>query len=181
MLILVFATFASLRSPTDIFPNIDMLLISVLFSYTGLSADNIVNRIVIFDGRPLLNLSMTLSTSGPSDHQLRRHQDLLTANLEHQCRARAGQRHVADPVETDATGVAGAALARGRSDDGLRQALVAGRFCCGVILSLWAHALSGLRHNTLVPTKGVLLIALARVLDRIVVGHTSSFGQAITS
>ena len=40
----------------------------------------------------------------PIDRQLRDHQDLLSADREHQRRAGAGQRHVADRAEADAAG-----------------------------------------------------------------------------
>lgn len=55
LLILIFGTTAALRTPTDIFPNIDIPVISVVFSYTGLPADDMAGRIVTFYERSLPN------------------------------------------------------------------------------------------------------------------------------
>jgi len=43
----------ALRTPTDIFPNINIPVISVVFSYTGLSPDDMSGRIVTFYERSL--------------------------------------------------------------------------------------------------------------------------------
>jgi multidrug efflux pump subunit AcrB len=42
-----------LRTPTDIFPNIDIPVVSVVWQYTGLSADQMANRIVTITERAL--------------------------------------------------------------------------------------------------------------------------------
>src|ERR1700757_776251 len=55
VLILIFGTASALRTPTDIFPNIDIPVISVVFSYTGLPADDMAGRIVTFYERSLPN------------------------------------------------------------------------------------------------------------------------------
>lgn len=55
LLILIFGTTAALRTPTDIFPNIDIPVVSVVFSYTGLPADDMAGRIVTFYERSLPN------------------------------------------------------------------------------------------------------------------------------
>jgi multidrug efflux pump subunit AcrB len=55
VLILIFGTTAALRTPTDIFPNIDIPVVSVVFSYTGLPADDMAGRIVTFYERSLPN------------------------------------------------------------------------------------------------------------------------------
>src|ERR1700688_1519475 len=55
LLILIFGTTAALRTPTDIFPNINIPVISVVFSYTGLPADDMAGRIVTFYERWLPN------------------------------------------------------------------------------------------------------------------------------
>jgi multidrug efflux pump subunit AcrB len=54
-LILMFGTTAALRTPTDIFPNINIPVISVVFSYNGLPADDMAGRIVTFYERSLPN------------------------------------------------------------------------------------------------------------------------------
>jgi multidrug efflux pump subunit AcrB len=46
VLILIGGTSAALRTPTDIFPDINIPVIAVVFSYTGLSPDDMAGRIV---------------------------------------------------------------------------------------------------------------------------------------
>src|ERR1700719_4445680 len=55
LLILIFGTTAALRTPTDIFPNINIPVISVVFNYTGLPADDMAGRVVTFYERSLPN------------------------------------------------------------------------------------------------------------------------------
>ncbi|MEA2865333.1 MAG: hypothetical protein QOE39_48 [Bradyrhizobium sp.] len=55
LLILIFGTASALRTPTDIFPNINIPVVSVVFSYTGLPADDMAGRIVTFYERSLPN------------------------------------------------------------------------------------------------------------------------------
>ena len=53
MLILIFGVASAFRTPTDIFPNIDIPVVSVVFSYTGLPPDDMAGRIVTFYERAL--------------------------------------------------------------------------------------------------------------------------------
>jgi multidrug efflux pump subunit AcrB len=53
VLIMIFGVASALRTPTDIFPNIDIPVISVVFSYTGLPPDDMAGRIVTFYERSL--------------------------------------------------------------------------------------------------------------------------------
>ena len=53
MLILIFGVASALRTPTDIFPNINIPVISVVFSYTGLPPDDMAGRVVTFYERSL--------------------------------------------------------------------------------------------------------------------------------
>src|SRR5436305_2911307 len=53
LLIMIFGIGAALRTPTDIFPSINIPVISVVFSYTGLSPDEMAGRIVTFYERGL--------------------------------------------------------------------------------------------------------------------------------
>src|ERR1700746_1278449 len=48
LLILIFGVSSALRTPTDIFPSIDIPVISVVFSYTGLPPDDMAGRIVTY-------------------------------------------------------------------------------------------------------------------------------------
>ncbi len=53
LLIMIFGVASALRTPTDIFPNINIPVISVVFSYTGLSPDDMAGRIVTYYERSL--------------------------------------------------------------------------------------------------------------------------------
>ena len=53
LLIMIFGVVSALRTPTDIFPNINIPVISVVFSYTGLPPDDMAGRIVTFYERSL--------------------------------------------------------------------------------------------------------------------------------
>jgi multidrug efflux pump subunit AcrB len=55
LLILMFGTASALRTPTDIFPNINIPVISVVFTFTGLPADDMAGRVVTFYERSLPN------------------------------------------------------------------------------------------------------------------------------
>ena len=55
VLILIFGVSSALRTPTDIFPNIDIPVISVVWSYNGLPPDDMSGRIVAFYERALTN------------------------------------------------------------------------------------------------------------------------------
>ena len=46
LLILILGVFSILSMPTDIFPNIDIPVVTVVWNYTGLSAQEMSNRIV---------------------------------------------------------------------------------------------------------------------------------------
>jgi multidrug efflux pump subunit AcrB len=53
LLILIFGVTSALRTPTDIFPSINIPVISVVFSYTGLPPDDMAGRVVTFYERSL--------------------------------------------------------------------------------------------------------------------------------
>src|SRR5947208_494925 len=53
LLIMIFGIGSALRTPTDIFPNINIPVISVVFSYTGLPPDDMAGRVVTFYERSL--------------------------------------------------------------------------------------------------------------------------------
>jgi multidrug efflux pump subunit AcrB len=53
LLIMIFGVASALRTPTDIFPNINIPVVSVVFSYTGLPPDDMAGRIVTFYERSL--------------------------------------------------------------------------------------------------------------------------------
>jgi multidrug efflux pump subunit AcrB len=53
LLIMIFGVASAVRTPIDIFPNINIPVISVVFSYTGLPPDDMAGRIVTFYERSL--------------------------------------------------------------------------------------------------------------------------------
>jgi multidrug efflux pump subunit AcrB len=53
VLIMIFGVASALRTPTDIFPNINIPVVSVVFSYTGLPPDDMAGRVVTFYERSL--------------------------------------------------------------------------------------------------------------------------------
>src|SRR5947209_19402182 len=53
VLILIFGAASALRTPTDIFPDINIPVVSVVFSYTGLPPDDMAGRIVTYYERSL--------------------------------------------------------------------------------------------------------------------------------
>src|ERR1700732_1333796 len=53
LLIMISGLASALRTPTDIFPNINIPVVSVVFSYTGLPPDDMAGRIVTFYERSL--------------------------------------------------------------------------------------------------------------------------------
>jgi multidrug efflux pump subunit AcrB len=53
LLIMIFGVASAVRTPTDIFPSINIPVISVVFSYTGLPPDDMAGRVVTFYERSL--------------------------------------------------------------------------------------------------------------------------------
>jgi multidrug efflux pump subunit AcrB len=53
LLILIFGIGAIIRTPIDVFPNINIPVVAVVFSYSGLSADDMAGRIVTYYERSL--------------------------------------------------------------------------------------------------------------------------------
>ena len=90
---MIFGALSAIRTPTDIFPNIGIPVISAVWSYTGLSPDDMAGRIVAPYERALsttVNDIEHIEFAVASRH--RRRQDLLPAEREHQ--RRAGASHV---------------------------------------------------------------------------------------
>jgi multidrug efflux pump subunit AcrB len=81
VLILIFGVTSALRTPTDIFPNIDIPVVSVAFSYTGLPPDDMTGRIVTFYERALTTSVNDIEHRIAVDSQLWDHQDLLPADV----------------------------------------------------------------------------------------------------
>jgi multidrug efflux pump subunit AcrB len=56
LLILILGPIVILRTPTDVFPNIDIPVVSIVWNYTGLPAEDMGNRIVSITERALTTL-----------------------------------------------------------------------------------------------------------------------------
>src|SRR5260370_29773533 len=53
ILILILGTLSALRTPTDIFPNINIPVVSIIWNFTGLAPSEMANRIVVLQERNL--------------------------------------------------------------------------------------------------------------------------------
>jgi len=53
LLLLILGPIVIFRTPTDIFPNIDIPVVSILWNYTGLNSQDMANRIVTLTERTL--------------------------------------------------------------------------------------------------------------------------------
>src|SRR5467141_4634341 len=58
ILILILGTLAALRTPTDIFPNINIPVVSIIWTYNGLAPQDIASRIITLQER---NLTTTVN------------------------------------------------------------------------------------------------------------------------
>ena len=53
LLIAIFGSLAAVRTPTDIFPNINIPVVSVVWTYTGLLPDDMSGRVIYYYERTL--------------------------------------------------------------------------------------------------------------------------------
>src|SRR5258708_8831969 len=56
VLILILGTLSALRTPTDIFPNINIPVVSIIWNYTGLSPQDMASRIITLQDRNLTTI-----------------------------------------------------------------------------------------------------------------------------
>jgi multidrug efflux pump subunit AcrB len=66
ILVMIFGALSAIRTPTDIFPNIGIPVISAVWSYTGLSPDDMAGRIVTHTSERSRPPSTTSSISSRS-------------------------------------------------------------------------------------------------------------------
>ncbi len=66
MLIVIFGVAAAIRTPTDIFPNIGIPVVAVVWTYNGLPPDDMSERVIYYYERTLSARSTTSSTSSRS-------------------------------------------------------------------------------------------------------------------
>src|SRR5689334_16258684 len=58
ILILIMGTLAALRTPTDVFPNINIPVVSIIWNFTGLAPQDMASRIIVLQER---NLTTTVN------------------------------------------------------------------------------------------------------------------------
>src|SRR6185312_4447741 len=88
LLIMIFGVASAFRTPTDIFPDINIPVVSVVFSYTGLPPDDMAGRIVyLLRTRAHHQRERYRAHRIAIDSRLRNHQDLLPTHSEYQCGA----------------------------------------------------------------------------------------------
>ena len=105
ILVMIFGVLSAIRTPTDIFPNIGIPVISVVWGYTGLSPDDMAGRIISPYERVLsttVNDIEHIEFAVVSWHG--RCQNLLPAERQHQCRSGAGHIDFANHSETASRG-----------------------------------------------------------------------------
>ena len=96
LLILILGIFSIETMPTDIFPNIDIPIVTVVWSYAGLSADQMANRIVSNSERGMTTTVNDIEhIESQSLNGIARHQGLLPAPRER--RAGGGADHGHQP------------------------------------------------------------------------------------
>ena len=66
VLIVLFGVGAAMQTPTDIFPNIKIPVVSVVWTYNGLPPDEMSGRVIYYYERTLTARSATSSTSNRS-------------------------------------------------------------------------------------------------------------------
>ena len=91
LLILLLSPVVILRTPTDIFPNIDIPVIGVAFQYTGMDAEEMEGRILTECLRAILttlvdDIEHIESTTLNGLHDC---ENLLSTERQHRCRASA--------------------------------------------------------------------------------------------
>ena len=104
LLILIAGPLAALRTPTDIFPDIRIPVISVVWNYAGLQPADMAGRIVTYYERTLGDGQRRCAHRVAIVPQLRDRQDLLPAERRHPHRDRAGHVDFADRAQADAAG-----------------------------------------------------------------------------
>ena len=107
LLIAVLGAVSIYRMSTDIFPNIDIPVVSVVWQYTGMPADEIETRIILVNERDDRQQHRSRRESVPHGH--RRHQDLSAARRKRRPDDRADDRDRTDGGAVDAPGCGAAA------------------------------------------------------------------------
>ena len=98
LLILLISPVVILRTPTDIFPNIDIPVIAVAWNYTGLNPEEMEGRMTTVYERILTTSSTISSTSNRIRERHRDRKDLPSAERKRRYRERAGHCRIANSL-----------------------------------------------------------------------------------
>ena len=105
LLILMLGVASIRRTPTDIFPKIDIPVVSVVWTYNGLSTEEMERQITTFsEFATSFAVSQHQEHREPDAQRRRGHQDLLPAGRRHRRRDGAGHRRRADDPAPHAAG-----------------------------------------------------------------------------
>ena len=105
LVILLLTPVTILRMPTDIFPEIDIPVVSVIWFYTGMSPQDMADRIVANSERGITTTVNNIEhMESQSVERPGNHQDLLPSRHQHSGRHRAGHGHLADHGARPAAG-----------------------------------------------------------------------------
>ena len=103
MLIVIFGVGAWIKTPVDIFPNIGIPVVAVVWTYGGVPPDDMSERIIYYYERTLTSQVNDIEhIESQSLHELRHRQDLLPAGRQHQRRAGASHGRLADGAQISA-------------------------------------------------------------------------------
>src|SRR5579871_5142625 len=83
VLLLILGPIVILRTPTDIFPNINIPVVSVLWSYDGFDAEQMANRIVSITERALTTTVDNIQHIESIANRQGRGQNILPAQCQH--------------------------------------------------------------------------------------------------
>src|SRR6185503_12670919 len=100
VVIAIFGVRAALTTPTDIFPNINIPVVSVVWTYNGLPPNDMSGRIIYFYERYLTaQVANIEQTRIAVAERLRRGESLLPEERRHRRGDRAGDRRLADRAQ----------------------------------------------------------------------------------
>ena len=102
-LIAIFGSLSALRTPTDIFPNINIPVVSVVWTYSGLLPKDMSDRVIYYYERQLTSQVNGIEhVEFAVAERLRRRQDLLSERRRYRGRARSSDGRLADRAEAAA-------------------------------------------------------------------------------
>ncbi len=137
IVIMIMGVLSILRTPKDIFPNINIPVVSVLWGYAGLSPEQMANRLAVLNERALtLAVNDIEHIESESLNGTCCHQDLLSAGSKYFYRPEPSHGYVPDPAPPDAArdhSAAGDSVQRLDRADPPDRAFRAGAFRAAIV------------------------------------------------